>query len=235
METPPPTLGQSDTGPAGVDQARGVGRSSYQPLPSVWDGDDAELLEQMLNFYPRASPGFILDATVNVGRFWRGSSRRVIGLDIDSKFNPDVVGDNSKMPFADESFDVVVYDPPHVPNQGRDRQKDFNARFGLVVKSARENGYSLTHTYAPFVEEAYRVLKPEGVLFGKLIDYVHNHRMHWAHLEFLQVATARGFTACDLIVKVRTGPIIDPKWKVAHHARRQHAYWLVFRKSPKCE
>ena len=34
------------------------------------------------------------------------------------------------MPFADESFDVVVYDPPHIPNHGLDRTKDFNRRFG---------------------------------------------------------------------------------------------------------
>jgi hypothetical protein len=44
-----------------------------------------------------------------------------------------------------------------------------------------------------------------------------------------------GFRACDCIVKIRKGPIIDPKWKIAHHTRRQHSYWLVFRKSPKCE
>jgi hypothetical protein len=42
-------------------------------------------------------------------------------------------------------------------------------------------------------------------------------------------------TACDLIVKVRKGPIRDPKWKTAHHARRQHCYWLILRKSKKCE
>jgi hypothetical protein len=43
--------------------------SDYQPLPSVWYGTDAELLEKMLRFYPKSSPALILDATVNVGRF----------------------------------------------------------------------------------------------------------------------------------------------------------------------
>jgi len=57
----------------------------YDPIPSVWDGDDAELLERMLALYPRKPPRRILDATVNGGRFWRGSNRRVIGIDIEAR------------------------------------------------------------------------------------------------------------------------------------------------------
>ena len=91
----------------------------YDPLPSVWQGGDAELLEKMLRFYPKSPPDQILDATVNYGRFWKGSTRRVIGLDIDSRYRPTIVGDGMTMPFRDEAFDVVVYDPPHVPNQGK--------------------------------------------------------------------------------------------------------------------
>jgi SAM-dependent methyltransferase len=207
----------------------------YEPLPSIWDGEDSELLERMLNFYPRRRPEKILDATVNGGRFWRGSKRPVTGMDIDPRHKPDIVADNTDMPFDGESFDVVVYDPPHIPNQGKDNEKDFNTRFGLVLKSPKENGYTFTHTFPPFLKEAYRVLRPEGVLFCKIADYVHHHRYQWAHIEMVNAATARGFTACDCIVKIRKAPIIDPKWKIAHHTRKQHCYWLVFRKSKKCE
>jgi hypothetical protein len=91
--------------------------SSYAPLASVWYGEDAELIEQLLNFYPRKKPRRILDATVNGGRFWRGSKRPVIGMDIDPRHRPTVVADNSRMPFPGACFDVVVYDPPHIPNQ----------------------------------------------------------------------------------------------------------------------
>lgn len=209
--------------------------SNYHPLPSVWDGEDCDLLELMLDFYPRQEPQRILDATVNAGRFWRGSSRLVIGLDIEPGYGPTVVGDNLAMPFRDQCFDVVVYDPPHIPNQGRDRTKDFNTRFGLVLKSPRENGYNFSHLYSPFAQEAYRVLRPEGILLCKIADYVHNHQLQWAHIELIRAASEVGFRACDLIVKIRKGPIIDPKWKIAHHARRQHAFWLIFRKSEKCE
>lgn len=207
----------------------------YEPLPSVWPDSDAALLERMLCFYPRTPPRRILDATVNSGRFWANSNRPVIGIDIKEEHRPEVVADNTKMPFAPATFDVVVYDPPHIPNQGKDKSKDFNSRFGLVVRSPKENKYTFTHTFAPFLSEAWVVLRDEGILFCKLADYVHHHQYQWAHVEFIEAARSVGFRACDCIIKMRKAPIIDPKWKTAHHSRRQHAYWLVFRKSKKCE
>jgi hypothetical protein len=85
------------------------------------------------------------------------------------------------------------------------------------------------------LREAYYVLRPEGILLCKISDYIHDHQYQWAHVDFIQAASAVGFRPCDCIIKIRKGPIIDPKWKVAHHSRRQHCYWLIFRKSEKCE
>jgi SAM-dependent methyltransferase len=209
--------------------------SEYQPLASVWDGLDSELLEKMLDFYPRTQPQLILDATVNTGRFWRGSSRPVVGMDIEAKHRPNLVANNLRMSFRDNSFDVIVFDPPHIPNQGQDQSKDFNTRFGLVLKSSAQNGYNFSYLYPPFVQEAYRVLKPEGILFCKIADYVHGHRFQWAHVDFIRAAAEVGFCPCDCIVKIRKSPIVSPRWKTAHHARRHHCYWLIFRKSDKCE
>jgi SAM-dependent methyltransferase len=222
--------------PIGIAEPQnGTATSTYDPLPSVWFGEDSELLDKMLNFYPRKTPVDILDATVNGGRFWRGLPWKIVGMDIDPAHMPDVVGDNTNMPFDDASFDVVVYDPPHIPNQGKDRSKDFNTRFGLTLQSPKEQGYNFNFMYPPFALEAFRVLRPEGILLAKIADYIHGHRYQWAHIEFTQAACKVGFCACDCIIKVRKGPIVDPRWKNAHHARRQHCYWLIFRKSTKCE
>ena len=207
----------------------------YQPLPSVWEGEDADLLEKMLEFYPNSPPERILDATANSKRFWRNNTRAVVGMDIELRYRPEVQGTCLRIPFKAEVFDVVVYDPPHIPNQGQDKQKDFEVRFGLGLKSSGSTNYNFSHTFPPFVEEAYRVLRHQGVLFCKIADYVHNHRFQWAHIDLIQAASTAGFYACDCIIKVRKGPIIDTRWKVAHHARKQHCYWLVFRKSGKCE
>ena len=155
----------------------------YEPIPSVWEGADDELLERMLQFYPKHPPERILDATVNKGRFWRGSARPVLGMDIDIRHRPHVLGADANMPFKSETFDVVVYDPPHIPNQGKDRLKDFQVRFGLGTKSPAKTGYNFSHTFPPFVCEAYRVLKHDGILFCKITDYIHGHRFQWAHID----------------------------------------------------
>jgi hypothetical protein len=152
-----------------VAVAEELERDRYAPLDSIWHGeDDAPLLERLLCFYPRDEPRAILDATINGGRFWRGNSRPIVGLDIDPRHRPNVCADNSAMPFRDAAFDVVVYDPPHIPNQGRDRQKDFNVRFGLGARSPKEHGYTFSHTFPAFMSEAWRVLRTEGVLLCKI-------------------------------------------------------------------
>jgi len=216
-------------------QTKLLAPNQYEPLPSVWEGEDTDLLEKMLQFYPKHPPKRLLDATANSKRFWKKSSRHVIGMDIQSRYRPEVLGTSLCMPYKSEVFDVVVYDPPHIPNQGQDKQKDFNVRFGLGLKSSAATNYNFSHTFPPFVEEAHRVLRHEGLLLCKITDYVHNHNFQWAHVDLIQAATEAGFHACDCIIKVRKGPIIDTRWKIAHHARKQHCYWLVFRKSDRCE
>ena len=59
------------------------GATTYEPLSSVWEGTDGELLERILEFYPSIDPEPILDATYNAGRFWKGSKRKVWSMDID--------------------------------------------------------------------------------------------------------------------------------------------------------
>ena len=80
----------------------------YAPLPSVWEREDSDLLEKMLGFYPRSEPELILDATANSRRFWKDSTRPVIGLDIDPRYRPEALGTSLYMPFNSDVFDVVV-------------------------------------------------------------------------------------------------------------------------------
>ena len=177
----------SDRGPEHTPQ--------YAPISSVWEGSDGELLEQILSFYPSIPPEPILDSTYNRGRFWKGSSRRIVSMDIDPKFNPMIVGDNRKMEgIPDAAFGVVVYDPPHVGPQGRDKsRKKFDEDFGATVACGKEQGWKLSYLYPPFLQQAKRVLKPKGLLLAKITDMVNCHRSQWAHCDFMAMAGRGGF------------------------------------------
>src|SRR6266851_1221997 len=94
------------------------GSSKYEPLSSIWERSDGELLEAMFRFYAAIAPEPILDSTHNAGRFWKGSTRRIVSMDIDPQYEPDIVCDNRNMiGVRSRRFGAVVYDPPHVGPQ----------------------------------------------------------------------------------------------------------------------
>jgi hypothetical protein len=218
-------------------KATGTATQKYAPLSSVWEGSDGELLEAMFQFYASIPPEPILDATYNTGRFWQGSTRQIVSMDINPRYKPMIVGDNRVMDGVPcNNFGVVVYDPPHVGPQGRDKsRKRFDVDFGATVECGKEHGRTLSYLYPPFLQQAKRVLKPEGLLLAKITDMVNSHRSKWVHCDFMRMAEEAGFTVCDLIIKVRRGPMMSNKWKNAHHARKRHCFWIICRKSTSCE
>jgi hypothetical protein len=221
----------------GNNESLTKGAAKYLPLSSVWEGSDGELLEAILSFYPSITPEPILDATYNTGRFWKGSSRDVWSMDINPKYEPKIVADNRTMEgVPSRTFGTVVYDPPHVGPQGRDKSvKRFDVDFGATIECGKQQDWSLSYLYPPFLQQAKRVLKPNGLLLSKITDMVNSHRSRWAHCDFMRMAEEAGFTVCDLIVKIRRGPMMSNKWKEAHHARKRHCFWIICRNGDSCE
>ncbi len=223
--------------PATQVEIPSISTPQYAPLSSVWEGNDATLLERMFSFYASIDVEPILDATYNVGRFWKGSTRNVISMDIDPRHKPMILGDNREMKGVPSShYGVVVYDPPHVGPQGRDKSnKRFDVDFGATMPCGAKENWSLSYLYPPFLAQAKRVLKPNGLLLAKITDMVNNHRSRWAHCDFMTMAADVGFTVCDLIIKVRKGPMVSDKWRTAYHARKRHCFWIICRNGTRCE
>lgn len=207
-----------------------------RPL-SVIEGRDPLVLSTALDFY--AKPGDrILDATANRRRIWQGvewDGERVF-MDIDATMEPDVVGDFRAMPFPADSFDVIVFDPPHLPvaAASAESSEQYVRDYGLARSS---HGDNISDCFAPFLAEAHRVLRPEGLVFAKLKDFVHNHAYQWTLTDFVAAVRLQdGLTPCDLIVKRDPcgGNLKSSKWETAHHVRNAHCWWVIVRKG-RCE
>ena len=75
---------------------------------------------------------------------------------------PDIQADFTNLPFADESFQLVVFDPLHLERLGRTSWT--YAKYGALFTTWRED-------LACGFEECFRILKPGGVLVFKWNEY----------------------------------------------------------------
>ena len=205
-------------------------------LESVRMGRDPALLDDMLEFYaPDARR--IVDVCCNARRMWKGSKwgSRVTYYDRDAAMNPDTVCAWDNLPDADKSVDVLVYDPPHMPVAAASPKSlaHYGTDYGLHGSTKTDN---VAELHPPMLKEAKRVLRPDGLIFAKIKDYIHNHRYQW-NLEYFNAAVrAEGLTPCDLIIKRDPcgGNLKSGRWKTAHHAKNVHCYWVVVRNG-RCE
>lgn len=71
---------------------------------------------------------------------------------------PDILADFKSLPFPDSSFSLVVFDPPHLVRCGK--KSWLAAKYGKLPGDWR---WELSEGF----KEAFRVLKPDGVLIFK--------------------------------------------------------------------
>lgn len=71
--------------------------------------------------------------------------------------DPDIVGDFTDMPFEDESFYHIVFDPPHIVSNS---ESQITKKYGKLEGDWRE---MLRQGF----KECFRVLKPNGTLIFK--------------------------------------------------------------------
>ena len=76
--------------------------------------------------------------------------------------NPDVIGDFTALPFPDETFSLVVFDPPHLTEA---------KETAWLVKTFGKLDETWPQMLNDGFAEGMRVLKPDGVLIFKWSEY----------------------------------------------------------------
>lgn len=164
----------------------------------------------------------VLDATYGRGMFWRGvrTERRVTGLDRNPAGGPDVVGDFTALPFADDSFDVCIFDPPYQWDMGRGKGSIVGNRFGVY-----ESEQHARRTVQLGAAEAWRVARL-GVLV-KVQNYIHGSRL--VHMT-RWVEDSIPSPLYDELHLVTPRKLICPRWGDQLSVYRNHSTFLAFRR-----
>ena len=166
-----------------------------------------------------------LDATYGKGTWWkRWRPYSLMTNDIaigDAERNHDF----RYLPWVDDYFDAVAYDPPYKLNGTSAHASDASYGVAGPYQSVVEK-YQLIKDGAT---ECVRVLRPGGYLLLKCQDQVVSGKVHWQtrtfsdHVESLDCGLVDRF---DFL-----GHRAQPPGRRQVHARRNYSTLLVFRKS----
>lgn len=174
--------------------------------------------------------GFEVDMTYGNGAFWRNLPRPAHCFDISPQKPEAKQACSTMLPLDASSVGSVVFDPPFLTYVKGGRAH----KGGGVAMTARFGGYytyaELEEHYRHSVSEAWRVLKPGGVMVFKCQDIIHNHRMHCTHFKVILMAEIEGFRLADLFILPAKHRMPGPQKGKQRHARIWHSYFLVLKK-----
>ena len=206
---------------------------------SAYVGSNAELFPRILELHV-AEGARIADVTYGKGVFWRhvDTSRY--------DFVPSDIAegvDCRKLPYEDESFDALVFDPPYMEGFYRGGS---SVKAGAGTHGAFRDHYSngderpasggakwhaaVLEMYVEGCREAHRVLRDGGHLIVKCQDEVSANRQNLTHVEVINACAELGLYCKDLFVLVRANRPGMSRVIQQIHARKNHSYFLVFAK-----
>jgi SAM-dependent methyltransferase len=209
--------------------------------PSILHGKDCRAIEILMEVHcENLDSPFILDCTSNVGTMWKSCGHKPsVKSDIVPSHPIDVCSDFMAMPFRSSIFDVVVFDPPHLPTHAASANSSgmWKERYGITESGEGREGDDVSGMFEPALMEIRRVLKDGGICLAKIADQVHNHRFQWQMCDLVMAARKIGLTPCDLLIKMdpAQGNLKSSKWRSVRHLRKAHSYWVVLRNSRRCE
>jgi hypothetical protein len=201
-------------------------------FPTVYEAQDA-LLVAISTLHNRGKR-FHADLTYGKGGFWKGEAERVkprIRTDLHSAdadlTHPSV--DVTKLstahggPFEPGSLRSVVFDPPFIHAAGKD--SIMGQRFGSYPSQN-----ALRQMYWKAMMEFQVVLVDGGLLVWKGQDIIESGKQNWNHLEIMMNARTCGMPCIDLAILVRKHTIQGHNHTNQQHFRKNHSYFMIFRK-----
>jgi len=200
---------------------------------SAAQGTNDEMFPGILGLYLPAG-STVADITFGKGVFWKNIPKdryRLLATDLKTGI------DCRALPYDPGRLDCVVFDPPYMHTPGGTahvNHQNYEAYYANNIgpKGASKKYHeAVLDLYFRTALEAHRVLKPEGVFIVKCGDEVCANQQRLTHVELINEFTTHGFVVEDLFVLLRNNKPGVSRVLRQVHARKNHSYFIVFRKS----
>jgi len=168
----------------------------------------------------------ILDPTYGLGRWWKlVYPSQLTACDIDVNKSP--IGysvDFADVPWSDNTFDAVVFDPPYKLN-------------GTSQGFGNDASYGVGNVKYVSIQQRHELIKQgmtelarvtRRTLVVKCQDQVSSGRVQWQTRIFSDYGESLGLTLCDSLHVL--GHRRQPQGRSQRHARRDYSTALVFTK-----
>lgn len=208
------------------------GIATNELILSASQGTNDEVFPDIMELY--VPPGsLVADVTYGRGVFWK----RVPPGKYQLKTSDLKTGvDCRKLPYGDALIDCVVFDPPYMHTPGgtaHQNHQNFESYYNNngTEHSSKKYHEAVLDLYFTAAREALRVLRPDGIYIVKCQDEVCANQQRLTHVEIINELAGMGFVVEDLFVLLRNNrPGVSRLLKQVH-ARKNHSYFLVFRKA----
>jgi len=195
-------------------------------------GTNDELFPHILSLYV-AHGSTVADVTYGKGVFWKNIPKgcyQLLASDLQTGT------DFRSLPYEDNSIDCLVLDPPYMHTPGGTAHVGHQNYESYYRNNESRNGNgkkyheAVLDLYFAGGREAYRVLKNNGIFIVKCADEVCANQQRLTHVELTNEYARQGFVVEDLFVLVRNNRPGVSRMIKQIHARKNHSYFLVFRK-----
>lgn len=179
----------------------------------------------MASILPMHFPtGTILDVNFGHGVFYQKVARDVTGVDVRPPAK--IICDNAALPFADDSFDVGVCDPPY---KRGNTNKRYESRYGV----APDTEPKVTRLYYAAMTELLRVCR-QGMIV-KCQDAADGHSFHARHVMLCEwVKEKTGLRVHDIATVIRWGVPNANTQGTRHFFQQSTSYFLIWKWRSKC-
>ncbi len=209
------------------------GISTNDLIFSAYVDNNSNIFPNILKLYV-PERAIIADITYGKGVFWKNVDVLANNYILKPSDIKDGI-DCRDLPYEDATIDCVVFDPPYMHTPGgsahnKHQQFEIYYQNNTTVNEEKKYHEAVLDLYFKGSSEAYRVLKSKGILIIKCQDEVCANKQRLTHIEITNELLLNGFIIEDLFVIVRNNRPGVSRIIKQNHARKNHSYFLVFRK-----